>query len=67
MDKEKLETIKKKTPIVGFYFLFVYLLAQYPVVTGTDLIFLLVLISYIAILLFVFPWKKLDKLEGLKT
>jgi len=61
MDKK---TVKKKAPIVTLYFVFVYLLAQHPVVKSIDLLFLLVFVSYLAVLMFVIPWKKLEVKYG---
>jgi len=61
MDKK---TVKKKAPIVILYFVFVYLLAQYPMVGSADLLFLLVFVSYLAVLMFIIPWKKLEVKYG---
>lgn len=61
MDKEKLKAIKKKAAIIILYFIVACIYAQYPLINIIDLIYLLMLITYIAILLFVVPWDKLEE------
>lgn len=47
---------------VILFFTFVLLLARFPVMYSADIFVLFFTIGFIAILLFVFPWKKFDEL-----
>jgi len=47
---------------VTLFFTFVYLLARFPIQYSLDVVLLFSTIAFLAILLFIFPWKAFDEL-----
>jgi len=45
---------------ISIYFVLVLLLIRFPIKNMLDSLFLVYFIIFLAVLLFVFPWKKLD-------
>jgi len=49
-------------PLISVFYLCVYILAQYPIVCGLDIVMLLGLISFIAVMMFIIsPYLMEDK------